>query len=369
MLQFTQILADVDPAPPLWRLLLGIEPAQTMAFSVLLLLVGMALITKGGDLFTDSAVAIARATRVPPVIIGATIVSLATTFPEFMVSLTGALSGVADFAVGNALGSCCCNIGLIVGSCVLIKGYLGSKRNQDTDIVTTRETLQGAGGFMICAGVLLWLFSFFGDRTAEGGFMMTRGEGSVLAVLLVLFLAWSLRIALRARFEAELTDQDDQGDDPGRAAMTVTFVTGAMLVVLGSKLLVANAEFIARQLGVPELIVGLTILAIGTSLPEYTISLMAVIKGHGALGIGNIIGANILNICWVVAGCALIDPLPIRRQTVLLDAPVVLALMILLIGLAWRRERLTARSGVILLTIYLGYVLSMITLFRDPAAS
>lgn len=356
------LLAVADA--PWWKILLGLEAPESNVLCVILILVGMALITKGGDLFIDSAVAIARATRIPPVIIGATIVSVATTFPEFMVSLTSTLRKEHGLAVGNALGSCCCNIGLIVGTCAILKGILAKKRNEEAGIPVNRVTLLGPGLFMLMAGVAVWCFSMFdnaGLMKPNGDpvrFALLRWQGAVLVVLLFFYLGYSLRTALKARFETTMTEEESEAEETIREQMgkqLVMFVLGALLVVLGSRLMVASAAHLAREFGISELIVGLTVLAIGTSLPEYTISVMAVIKGHGSLGIGNIIGANVLNICWVVATCALINPLPIDRQTIILDGPVMLLLMITLLALGWKRERISMSNGVVLCSIFLVY--------------
>lgn len=357
------------PAAAIWQILLGLEPASGFGMACLFVLVGMALITKGGDLFTDSAVAVAHLTRVPTVLIGATIVSMATTFPEFMVSLTGALSGVSDFAVGNALGSCACNIGLIVGSCALLKALLARSRGGESAIPVSRHTLLTAGSFMLIAGGLTWGFAWFdsGDAIAPdqspAEYGISRWQAAVLAIILVAYLGYTLKTALAARFEAELDEASQPPDSVSIRSTLITFLIGAAVVILGSKLLVVNAEQIALAMHVPKLVVGLTVLAVGTSLPEYTISLIAVIKGHGALGIGNIIGANILNLCWVVATCALIQPLPIQRQTLHLDAPVVLLLMILLIAFGCFRQRISARTGACLFGIYIVYLASMFSSF------
>jgi cation:H+ antiporter len=357
--------------PNFLQVMFGLKAAGSLVANLVLLGLGMLLITHGGDLFTDSAVDVARVTRVPPVIIGATIVSMATTFPEFMVSLTGTLRGHPDFAVGNALGSCCCNIGLIIGSCALINGYLAPRRGTQTGIPASRLTLRGPGAFMLVAGVAVWAFSLFDNAglVDENGntvpFAIARWQAGVLVVLLVAYLGYSLRTALQARF-AEVTRTEAEADQEAERRIiqiVVLFAVGAGLVVVGSKLLVENSVQIAFAMGVPKLIVGLTVLAIGTSLPEFTISLLAVLKGHGALGIGNIIGANVLNICWVVATCALIKPLPIQWQTVVLDGPVVLLMMTLLIGLAWKNERFSMRSGAVLITVYALYYVFMFAFF------
>lgn len=363
----TELPLLLAQAGPGWLdLALGNAAPENLWFCTLLVLVGMALITKGGDLFTDSAVAIARATRIPPVIIGATIVSMATTFPEFMVSLTGALQGNSDFAVGNALGSCICNIGLIVGTCALLKGYLAKKRNEEPGIPVNRVTILGPGLFMLAAGMATWCFGFFDNGGGNEKYSLVRWQGGILAVLFVVYLGYSLRSALQARFESEITHEEEDAEDEIRTHLGkefFMFAIGAALVVLGSRLLVANAEHIALQMGVPKLIVALTVLAIGTSLPEYMISLMAVIKGHGSLGIGNIFGANVLNICWVVATCSLINPLPIKFQTIVLDGPVMLLLMISMLVLGWKKEKISTKSGAVLCTIYLAYYAVMFIFF------
>jgi cation:H+ antiporter len=373
---FTHLIPLLATAgTPWWKILLGIEAPQSIVLCAVLILVGMALITKGGDLFTDSAVAIARATRIPPVIIGATIVSVATTFPEFMVSLTGALRGSSGIAVGNALGSCCCNIGLIVGTCAILQGILSKKRNEEAGIPVNRVTLLGPGLFMLTAGAAVWIFSMFdnaglmNEKGESVPYALSRWQGSVLAVLLVIYLGYSLRTALQARFESTMTEEETEAEEEIREHMgkqLLLFVLGALLVVLGSRLMVASAASLAREFGVPELIVGLTILAIGTSLPEYTISLMAVIKGHGSLGIGNIIGANVLNICWVVATCSLINPLPIQTQTIVLDGPVMLLLMISLLAMGWKRERISMSDGIVLCSIFSVYYVIMFFKFGGP---
>ena len=354
-----------DQNPGLLDIAFGSQSAPNTAVSVVLVLIGMLLITKGGDIFTDSAVAIARATRIPPVIIGATIVSIATTFPEFMVSFSSAVTGKPAFAVGNALGSCCCNIGLIVGTCALLKGILAKKRGEEPGIPASRVTLKGPGSFMIVAGSSVWIFGWF-DAGEAGKHGIAAWQAVALVLILIVYLAYSLRSAMRARFEGQLDEEEAKQEEQLRAKLSkeaLLFLLGALLVVLGARLMVVNAGAIARTMGVPELIVGLTVLAVGTSLPEYTISFLAVYKGHGSLGIGNIIGANVLNICWVVATCALVSPLEIEPQTLFLDGPVVLLLMGLLLGLGWKNEKISATTGAILFAVYCSYLVVMVLLF------
>jgi len=361
VIQYVFVFAD-----GIFPILIGGEATASFGGLLGLILLGMLAITKGGDLFTDSSVDIARMTRIPPVIVGATIVSTATSFPEFMVSLTGTLSGQTEFAVGNAIGSCLCNIGLIIGVCAIIRGYLAKKHGLVPGISADRSMLKGPGGFMIVSCVVVWVFSMF----AAGGailneeptrYGLARWQAGILFVGMFLYLGYSIRVARQARFETSLSENPD--GEPitfGRILKAiVTFCIATAIVVIGSRLLVCNGEEIALRMGVPKLVLGLTLFAVGTSLPELTISLIAVLKGHEALGIGNIIGSNVMNICWVLASCALIKPLPIAAQTVFLDLPVTLLLTVLLLILPWKLERISTKAGVILLLIYFTHLVTI----------
>ena len=349
-----------------FKLITGIVAPSSIIISLVFIVLGMISITKGGDLFTDSAVEIARLTRISPVIIGATIVSMSTTFPELMVSVTSTISGKGDLAVGNALGSCLCNIGLIIGSCALLNGFLARKRNTERSIPVSRFTIVGPGFFMLFAGVTVWVLSLFssGGAINQNGtpaeFAIARWQAGILLCILAGYILFTLRVALTSRHDFGLEQEQSPHIENVKVyyfKLAFSFFVGACLVILGSKLLVTNAVQVARYFEVSELLIGLTILAVGTSLPELTISVLSIVKGHGGLGTGNIIGANVLNITMVISTCALIRPLPIPRQTILLDGPVVIFLMIAMLGLSWRRKEISSVSGLILLTIYVGYLL------------
>ncbi|MEO2019538.1 MAG: calcium/sodium antiporter [Fuerstiella sp.] len=357
------LAADIVP------LLIGGEAAPSAIGLVVMILAGMVAITKGGDLFTDSSVEIARITHIPPVVVGATIVSMATSFPEFMVSLTGTLSGSAEFAVGNAIGSCLCNIGLIIGLCAIVRGVLARRRGQQTGIATGRDMLAGPGMFMLGSCVLLCLFSLFdvGGATMTGQpteFGLSRWQAAILFIGMFWYLGYSIQVARRARYEMTINNDAQQNAVPVRTALikpAVTFLVASTIVVIGSRVLVCNGEEIALRMGVPKLVLGLTLFAVGTSLPELSISLIAVLKGHEALGIGNIIGSNVLNICWVLASCALVTPLPIGLQTILLDLPVTLLLTVMLLAFPWKSGRITSLAGCLVLLVYVLH-LGLITL-------
>ncbi len=346
-------------------LLVGGEAASSYFGLVVMILIGMVAITKGGDLFTDSSVEIAQITHIPPVVVGATIVSMATSFPEFMVSLTGTLSGSAEFAVGNAIGSCLCNIGLIIGTCAIIYDLHARRSGRQAGITTGRDMLKGPGMFMLGSCVLTCLFSLFdsGGAVMAGKpteFGLSRWQAAILFFGMFWYLGYSIQIARQARFEMSIGDGVQQNAVPTRTALikpAIVFIVASAIVVIGSRVLVCNGEEIALRMGVPKLVLGLTLFAVGTSLPELSISLIAVLKGHEALGIGNIIGSNVLNICWVLASCALVQPLPIGRQTILLDLPVMLLLTVMLIVFPWKSGRITSLAGGVVLLVYVLHLL------------
>lgn len=348
-------------------LLIGSDPATSVAGLIVLILIGMVAITKGGDLFTDSSVEIAHITKIPPVIVGATIVSTATSFPEFMVSLTGTLAGSSEFAVGNAIGSCLCNIGLIIGVCSVARGILVRKSGGTPGIAAGRDMLTGPGMFMLGSCLLLFVFSLFAAGGAEldghaTQFGLSRWQALILFVGMFWYLGYSAKTARLARYEAKLQQGEEEPAKTTRrqiAGTVTTFIVASLVVVLGSRLLVCNGEQLALRMGVPKLVLGLTLFAVGTSLPELAISLIAVLKGHEALGIGNIIGSNVLNICWVLASCALLKPLPIAFQTVAVDLPVTLLLTVLLLVVPWKSGRISTLAGSLMLLIYVLHLIGI----------
>lgn len=341
--------------------LLGSEPADSVWAILLLIIAGLLAITKGGDLFTDSSVHIARITRIPPLIVGATIVSMATSFPEFMVSITGTLSGATDFAVGNVVGSCLCNIGLIVGSCAIVRSLVVKRSGGQPGISASREMLSGPGAFMLVTTAVTCVFSWFDSGTEGVAYGLCRWQAVILTIGMFWYLAYSVRLANRARHETSLTEDNDHVKAAWReiASTTFTFILACAAVVIGSRLMVTNGESLATMMGVPKLVLGLTLFAVGTSLPEFTISMIAVLKGHEALGIGNIIGSNVLNLCWVLASCAMVTPLPIAPQTIYVDLPVTMLLTVMLVALPWKNERITTGAGFALLAVYLFHLIGV----------
>lgn len=310
-----------------------------------LFVVGGLIITKAADCFVDAAVTISVATNIPKILIGCTIVSVATTAPEFCVSFVATIQGKSDVAIGNSIGSCVMNIGLIAGTSILIRPVLAEKK---------RVLEQGA--FMIAAGILVYVLSM--------GNVLTQLDGSILIAGLIAYLYYCANMARKDMNTAnacELPPVDEEKIKLGKQFLL--FAIGAIGIILGSNLLVGNVTPIAKFFGVPDLIIALTLVALGTSLPEYVVSLTAAIKRHGDLGIGNIIGADVLDIFWVLGACSLYSPLTISRQTMVLDYPFMLLLMVLLLVFRFTKHRIDRWEGGMLFGVLLVYLTLMFSYF------
>ena len=318
---------------------------------------GVAILVKSADWFTGAAVEIARRFKVPEIIVGATLVSLATTMPEFAVSLIAALQGQVARTVGNALGSTICNTGLILGLCALLAA-MGVDRK----------------GFLPNGLSLLVFAAIFGAMAyafPDGSTMV----GVVMLLCLVVFLTRTVRASLRGQSEEEEVRAAQQAVATVRR-MVLLFAGGAVGIVAGSKLTVYCAENLARRVGISELVISLTLLALGTSLPELVVSVAGIIKKQRALAIGNIIGANILNLAWVIGACSLVRPLPLQksehwghqiRQSLVFDIPVMLTLSGLLLIFGLTGKRLSRAEGAVLLAIYIAYVAITYSVFGRAA--
>ncbi len=308
-----------------------------MVLPYILFAVGLLLIIKGGDYFVDSATWIAKVTRMPEVLIGATIVSLATTFPETMVSTLSAIGGQPAMAIGNAVGSTICNTGLILGLYNFIRP---SKINSRVFVVK--------GLLLISYIGVLWLLSLKGVIDLRSSFFLLS--------LLLLFIASNLAIAsYRKNKNSQLmlpksTVHKEWMPQIGK------FVVGIVLIIIGSKLLVTYGIDIAELWGVPSAVISLSIIALGTSLPELVTSMTALMKGHAGLSMGNILGANILNICMVLGISAQFSPLEISKQNIYLDIPVSLGINLLLVVPSILTRRISRLQAALLLAVYGAYM-------------
>lgn len=309
-----------------------------MLIPILLFALGLILLIKGGDWFVDGATGLARYFKLPDIIVGATVVSIGTTLPEVMVSATGALNGQGAMAYGNAIGSIICNTSLIAAISVAFNPGPINTRTMKVPVI-----FFFASAAIYCAATYL-----LGE--------FPRWLGVLLLTVFVIYMFVTVRQGMK-NSEAKAEDDDKQ---KGLLWDIVLLVVGAGLIAFGADLLVDNGTVIAEKLGVPETVIALTFVALGTSLPELVTTITSLRKGHASLGIGNVIGANIFNLVLVSGISVTLAPfeVPVGRSyfginsTLILDVPLMLAVMALLTLPALMRKKLSRWQGIVLLLIY-----------------
>ena len=305
---------------------------------ILLFLLGLGLLIKGGDWFVDGATALARRFRLPEILIGSTIVSIGTTLPEVMVSTTSALSGHGEMAYGNTIGSVICNTALIAALSAAVRpGPADGK------------SLRLPAALFTAAAVAFGAVAY-----TTGQFSRAVGLG-----LLGLFLVYLILSARKMRTAP--APEAAPAEPPAPLWRTLLgLVAGAAAIAWGADLLVDNGTRLAEALGVPEAVIALTFVALGTSLPELVTAVTALAKGHSALSLGNVIGANLLNLVLVTGTAATLAPFPLPQDGTLfgvnrslaLDLPVMAAVSLVLILPVLLRGRLYRAQGILLLAVY-----------------
>ncbi len=297
---------------------------------VILLVAGFVLLVKGADVFVDGAAGIANKFRIPQLVIGLTIVAMGTSAPEAAVSITAAVKGVADITIGNIVGSNILNILVILGlTSVLIA------------VPVQTSTLRVELPFMIAIMVLLVLLGLDG----KVGLI----DGLILIVLFALFISYTIRMALKNK-----GTEEEQEEQHSFALLLLFTVAGLVCVVFGSNLTVNAATRLAEMFGMSERFIGLTIVALGTSLPELVTSVMAAKKGNADIAIGNIVGSNIFNVLFVIGLTSLIIPVPYQPKFII-DGLISVAAGILLLLAVLKDKKLNRFAGVIMLLGYAGY--------------
>lgn len=302
---------------------------------------GIALVVKGGDVFVDAASWIARAMNIPTFIIGATIVSVATTMPEMLVSAIAAGQGKTDMAIGNAVGSVTANIGLILAVAMIAM-----------HIAFPRKRFLPQSVLMIVTAAVLYVGSLAGA--------LSPWASAVLAVIFVGFMAYNVFTAKK-----DMKGGDEQREKPEKKEYIkniVLFVVGAAAIVLGSQLMVNNGSEIAARLGVPDRIIAVTLIAVGTSLPELVTTITSIVKKESGLSVGNIIGANIIDMSLVLPICSLVSgrPIPVSASALQMDLPVCLGISCLALVPMMIRQKGSRLLGVLVLASYLAYVIVVI---------
>ncbi len=308
----------------------------------ILFLIGFVMIIKGSDWFVDAVIWIARISKIPEIIIGATLVSICTTLPEAMVSASSALRGNTDMAVGNALGSIACNTGLILAITIIFS----------RPALNDRKKFQQKGLLLVSLLLFLTFIAFvFGAITRTVGF------------ILLIILLWYLYNNIRESKEVEIIESLEPVDSNKKTVIrnVFLFILGLLLTIIGANLLVTNGEKIALMLGVPDIIVGLTMTAFGTSLPELMTAITAIRKKAYNISVGNVLGANILNILLVIGLASTILPIPIDTSMLHFHLPFILFIVGSTVSFAFiNKENLRRRNGFMLLGTYILYISLMI---------
>ncbi len=313
-----------------------------MILHIILLIAGLLLILEGSNLLVDGSSSVAKKSGLSEFVIGLTIVGIGTSTPEMVVSFYSALTGHPDIAVGNIVGSNIFNTALILGLTALIIPLTITKSNIKRDIPMN-----------IGVSLLLIALGFNATLFGAGTNTFSRVDGAILLALFVGYLVLS--------FKLDTGDADEQGEEIKlykNGLATLMIVGGIAALVFGGRLFVDSASAIAQALNVPQSFIAITIMALGTSLPELVTCIVAACKGHGQLALGNIIGSNISNILCIVGGSALIHPLAVQDIT-----PVDLSVMLLSIvfifavGLFSKKKQLFRVQGVVLLLIEVGYLI------------
>jgi len=335
-----------------------------MIKAVFLFIIGLICLIKGGDYFVDGATGIAHRFKMPEILIGATIVSIGTTLPEVMVSATAAVSGHSQIAYGNAIGSIICNTSLILAITAAVKPQKVERKGLITPVVF----------FFIAAAF------YAGIAYIRGSF--SRLTGILLLVLFVIYMVKLIKEAfgktktIDAGNESEETEETEKTEEieadskpafMNSIYMEILFlIGGAALIAVGADLLVDNGTLIAEAMGVPESVIALTFVALGTSLPELVTAITSLIKGHGALSLGNVIGANLFNLVLVSGMASALCPFDIPAEkyiaginsSLVVDVPLVFITMIIATVPTIAKGKISRWQGVLLLCIYVAFISS-----------
>mgnify|MGYP001392517122 CR=1 FL=1 len=312
------------------------------------MLVAIIVLGKSADWMVEKAVTLSLRTGMPKVIVGATIVSVGTTFPEAVVSVLAALNGNPDIALGNAVGSVICDAGLILGTACLI-----------APLPLNKKVVNRQGWVQFGAGVLLVLFCL--PYTDLGNVFETKATlpqwaGFILVSGLVVYMIWSVRLAKLA--EPDELDEEAEDDSPV-AILVGSILVGSLFVVASSVTLIEATKILATEAGIPEAVIASTLVAFGTSLPELVTAVTAARKGQGELAVGNVIGADILNVLFVAGAAAAITEEGLVAEPIFFKLQFPAMLIILLcfrIGIfAAKDGKLSRPFGAFLVTVYVIY--------------
>jgi len=311
---------------------------EDMESSLFPLVAGLVLLAVSGEALLRGAVTSALILRVPPLIIGLTIIALGTSAPELTVSVQAALVGQTDIAIGNVIGSNIANILLVMGTMAVLIPFVVSEASVSRD-----------GRFMLLVSALLVGLAYYG--------VISLFIGTLLLAVLVIYTVYLYRSSSDAAHSAEAASSAEENALPGGLWVAIpALLIGLVGIVWGADLMVMGATQLARDFGISEAVIALSIVAIGTSLPELAVAIIASLRGQAGLAVGNIIGSNISNILLILGGTSLVAPLPIVGELAQRDVWVMLGVAVLGVYFMASKRRMSRLEGAVCVALYVGYI-------------
>lgn len=302
----------------------------------LFLLIGIAALVVGGECLVRSAVGLNMKFKLSPLLIGTTVVSFGTSAPELIVSINAVLDGNSQIAVGNVIGSNVANIGLVLGITILLRS-----------LIISRSKYMWSWSLMLLASLMFFLFSM--------DYVISAFEGLILLLGLFAFIWFSIRRELRPGHNNDFIEGVNN-KKISTAWIIGYFIIGGFGLYIGSELLVDNAVIIAQNLGVSDFIIAISVVALGTSLPELATSIIAISKGENSISIGNLLGSNIFNIFAVLGVSSLINPLTIDPFLIQIDLPIMLGFVVMLGLFMFLGKKMGVIEGIALILAYVAYI-------------
>lgn len=307
---------------------------KDMLYAVLILVIGFVLLIKGADFFVDGSSSVAKKLRVPSIIIGMTIVAMGTSLPECAVSVTAAMTHNNGLAIGNVIGSNIFNLMVVCGACTLFM-----------PLVVSKDTLHKEFPFSVVCAALMIVLGYIGTE-------LGRMDGIILLALFAVYLVYMVYSAVKGRTEA--VEEEDYKILPGWKC-AVYIIGGMIAIKYGGDFVVNGATTIAAGFGISQTIIGLTIVALGTSLPELVTSIVAARKNELDMAVGNVIGSNIFNILLVLGVAAAISPVAFYMEN-LIDAAILILMSIVVWLFAHSKEKISKGEGIVMLGMYAVYL-------------
>ena len=323
---------------------------MTIFLNILFLLIGMVLLIKGADFFVSGASAIAKKLKVPSIFIGLTIVALGTSLPELSVSVTSAISNSVDLSVGNIVGSNLFNMLFILGLVAMFKPVKMASSTKKIDLP-----------FLVAVTGILMLFGFDMWLDGDAANKISRIESLMLLIILILYLYILISNAKKSRRQAKLENpeailEEQPTEKELKIWQIVIYVVfGLAAVVFGGECVATTAKYLALQMGMSEALVGLTIVALGTSLPELVTSVIASKKGENDLALGNVIGSSIMNISLILGSVGLISTAPIS-MAIVIDLIILFVTTLIFTWFCVKKDNLSKREGIVLFALYIAYL-------------